>query len=139
MLTRTVRRFDKGGDAFYDQISALHKSIRGSSPDAALYWLCRMLDGRADPRYISRRLIRTATEDIGLANPRALTLALNACEVFEQLGSPEGELALAEAALYLACAPKATPPTSPINRHKPLSKRMALLRCPFIYGMHPQN
>ncbi len=106
VLTRTVRRFDKGGDAFYDQISALHKSIRGSSPDAALYWLCRMLDGGADPRYIGRRLIRTATEDIGLADPRALTLALNACEVFERLGSPEGELALAEAALYLACAPK---------------------------------
>lgn len=106
VLTRTVRRFDKGGDAFYDQISALHKSIRGSSPDAALYWLCRMLDGGVDPRYIGRRLIRTATEDIGLADPRALTLALNACEVFERLGSPEGELALAEAALYLACAPK---------------------------------
>lgn len=106
VLTRNVRRFDKEGDAFYDQISALHKSIRGSSPDAALYWLCRMLDGGADPRYIGRRLVRTATEDIGLADPRALTLALNACEVFERLGNPEGELALAETALYLACAPK---------------------------------
>ncbi len=106
VLARNVRRFDKGGDAFYDQISALHKSIRGSSPDAALYWLCRMLDGGADPRYIGRRLIRAATEDIGLADPRALTLALNACEVFERLGSPEGELALAQATLYLACAPK---------------------------------
>lgn len=106
VLARNVRRFDKGGDAFYDQISALHKSIRGSSPDAALYWLCRMLDGGADPRYIGRRLVRTATEDIGLADPRALTLALNACEVFERLGSPEGELALAQATLYLACAPK---------------------------------
>lgn len=106
VLARNVRQFDKSGDVFYDQISALHKSIRGSSPDAALYWLCRMLDGGADPRYIGRRLIRTATEDIGLADPRALTLALNACEVFERLGSPEGELALAQATLYLACAPK---------------------------------
>ena len=106
VLARNVRRFDKGGDTFYDQISALHKSIRGSSPDAALYWLCRMLDGGADPRYIGRRLIRAATEDIGLADPRALTLALEACEVFERLGSPEGELALAQATLYLACAPK---------------------------------
>ncbi|WP_350283884.1 replication-associated recombination protein A [Nitrosomonas sp.] len=106
VLARNVRQFDKSGDAFYDQISALHKSIRGSSPDAALYWLCRMLDGGADPRYIGRRLVRTATEDIGLADPRALTLALNACEVFERLGSPEGELALAQATLYLACAPK---------------------------------
>ena len=106
VLARNVRQFDKGGDVFYDQISALHKSIRGSSPDAALYWLCRMLDGGADPRYIGRRLVRTATEDIGLADPRALTLALNACEVFERLGSPEGELALAQATLYLACAPK---------------------------------
>jgi len=106
ILARNIRQFDKGGDTFYDQISALHKSIRGSSPDATLYWLCRMLDGGADPRYIGRRLIRTATEDIGLADPRALTLALNACEVFERLGSPEGELALAQAALYLACAPK---------------------------------
>ncbi len=106
VLARNVRQFDKGGDAFYDQISALHKSIRGSSPDAALYWLCRMFDGGVDPRYIGRRLVRTATEDIGLADPRALTLALNACEVFERLGSPEGELALAQATLYLACAPK---------------------------------
>lgn len=106
VLSRNARKFDKGGDAFYDQISALHKSIRGSSPDAALYWLCRMLDGGADPRYIGRRLIRTAVEDIGLADPRALPLALDACETFERLGSPEGELALAQAALYLACAPK---------------------------------
>ncbi|HRQ05358.1 MAG TPA: replication-associated recombination protein A [Nitrosomonas halophila] len=105
-LSRNARKFDKGGDAFYDQISALHKSIRGSSPDAALYWLCRMLDGGADPRYIGRRLIRTAVEDIGLADPRALPLALDACETFERLGSPEGELALAQTALYLACAPK---------------------------------
>jgi len=100
------RRFDKGGDNFYDQISALHKSVRGSNPDAALYWTCRMLDAGADPRYIARRLIRAAAEDIGLADPRALQIALNASETYERLGSPEGELALAQAALYLACAPK---------------------------------
>jgi putative ATPase len=105
-LSRNARSFDKGGDAFYDQISALHKSVRGSSPDAALYWLCRMLDGGADALYIGRRLIRMATEDIGLADPRALRLALDACETYERLGSPEGELALAQAAVYLACAPK---------------------------------
>ena len=105
-LSRNARNFDKGGDAFYDQISALHKSVRGSSPDAALYWLCRMLDGGADALYIGRRLIRMAIEDIGLADPRALRLALDACETYERLGSPEGELALAQAALYLACAPK---------------------------------
>ena len=105
-LTQSLRRFDKGGDAFYDQISALHKSVRGSSPDAALYWLCRMLDGGADPLYVGRRLVRMASEDIGLADPRALRLALDACETYERLGSPEGELALAQAALYLACAPK---------------------------------
>ncbi len=105
-LTQSLRRFDKGGDAFYDQISALHKAVRGSSPDATLYWLCRMLDGGADPLYLGRRLVRMASEDIGLADPRALRLALDACETYERLGSPEGELALAEAALYLACAPK---------------------------------
>lgn len=105
-LSRNNRGFDKGGDAFYDQISALHKSVRGSSPDAALYWLCRMLDGGADALYIGRRLVRMASEDIGLADPRALRLALDACETYERLGSPEGELALAQAVLYLACAPK---------------------------------
>ncbi|MGH8719308.1 MAG: replication-associated recombination protein A, partial [Burkholderiales bacterium] len=105
-LTQSLRRFDKGGDQFYDQISALHKSVRGSSPDAALYWLVRMLDGGADPLYIGRRLIRMATEDIGLADPRALRIALDACETYERLGTPEGELALAQAAVYLACAPK---------------------------------
>src|SRR3990167_6796297 len=102
----SLRRFDKQGEAFYDQISALHKSVRGSSPDAALYWLCRMLDGGCDPRYIARRAIRMANEDIGLADPRALELALQASEVYERLGSPEGELAIAEAIVYLACAPK---------------------------------
>ena len=105
-LTQNLRRFDKGGDAFYDQISALHKSVRGSAPDASLYWLTRMLDGGADPLYVGRRLIRMATEDIGLADPRALRMALDACETYERLGSPEGELALAEAVLYLAVAPK---------------------------------
>ncbi|MCK2088511.1 replication-associated recombination protein A [Thauera aromatica] len=105
-LSRKLRRFDKGGEAFYDQISALHKSVRGSDPDAALYWLCRMLDGGADPLYLGRRLIRMATEDIGLADPRALEIALNACATYERLGSPEGELALAEATLFMACAAK---------------------------------
>ena len=103
---RSGRRFDKGGDAFYDQISALHKSVRGSDPDAALYWLVRMLDGGADPRYMARRMIRMASEDIGLADPRALEVAINAAEVFERLGSPEGELALAECVIYLAVAAK---------------------------------
>jgi putative ATPase len=105
-LSRNLRRFDKGGDAFYDQISALHKSVRGSSPDAALYWLVRMLDGGADPLYLGRRIVRMAVEDIGLADPRALDLALAACQTYERLGSPEGELALAEAVVFLACAAK---------------------------------
>jgi len=105
-IARSLRRFDKGGEAFYDQISALHKSVRGSNPDAALYWMCRMLDGGADPLYVGRRMIRMASEDIGLADPRALSLTLAAVETYERLGTPEGELALAEAVLYLACAPK---------------------------------
>ena len=105
-VARSLRRFDKGGDAFYDQISALHKAVRGSNPDAALYWLVRMLDGGADPLYLARRLIRMATEDIGLADPRALTLTLEAAQTYERLGTPEGELALAQAVIYLACAPK---------------------------------
>ncbi|QDF96578.1 recombination factor protein RarA [Azoarcus sp. DD4] len=105
-LSRDLRRFDKGGEAFYDQISALHKSVRGSNPDAALYWLCRMLDGGADALYLGRRLVRMAVEDIGLADPRALEISLNACETYERLGSPEGELALAEATVFLACAAK---------------------------------
>jgi putative ATPase len=102
----SLRRFDKGGDVFYDQISALHKSVRGSAPDAALYWFCRMIDGGADPRYIARRVIRMASEDIGNADPRALALALDAAEAYERLGSPEGELAIAQAIVYLACAAK---------------------------------
>jgi len=105
-LAQRLRRFDKGGEQFYDQISALHKSVRGSDPDAALYWLTRMLDGGADPLYLGRRLVRMAIEDVGLADPRALRVALDACETYERLGSPEGELALAEAALYMAIAAK---------------------------------
>ena len=105
-LGEQLRRYDKGGDQFYDAISALHKSVRGSDPDAALYWLARMLDGGVDPRYVARRLLRMASEDIGLADPRALQLCLQAAEVYERLGSPEGELALAQAAVYLAVAPK---------------------------------
>jgi len=100
------RRFDKGGDTFYEQISALHKSVRGSSPDGALYWLCRMLDGGCDPLYVARRVVRMASEDIGNADPRALEIALNAWEVQQRLGSPEGELAIAQAVVYLACAAK---------------------------------
>ena len=106
VLGERMRRYDKGGEQFYDTISALHKSVRGSDPDAALYWLVRMLDGGVDPRYLGRRLIRMASEDIGLADPRALRLALDATEVFERLGSPEGELALAECVVYLAVAAK---------------------------------
>ncbi|MFZ9297968.1 MAG: replication-associated recombination protein A [Hylemonella sp.] len=106
VLGERLRRYDKGGEQFYDTISALHKSVRGSDPDAALYWLVRMLDGGVDPRYVARRMIRMATEDIGLADPRALRLSLDASEVYERLGSPEGELALAECIVYLAVAPK---------------------------------
>jgi len=105
-LAQNLRRFDKGGEAFYDQISALHKSVRGSNPDAALYWLVRMLDGGADPRYLARRIVRMAWEDIGLADPRGIDIALNGAQTYERLGSPEGELALAQAVLYLAVAAK---------------------------------
>ncbi len=100
------RRFDKGGDQFYDQISALHKAVRGTDPDGALYWLCRMLDGGCDPLYIARRVVRMAVEDVGLADPRAFALTLDAWEAYDRLGSPEGELAIANAVVYLACAPK---------------------------------
>ena len=106
LLGDTQRRFDKGGEAFYDQISALHKSVRGSNPDAGLYWFARMLDGGCDPLYIARRVVRMASEEVGNADPRALTLCLNAWDVQERLGSPEGELAVAQAIVYLACAPK---------------------------------
>jgi len=105
-LPATLRRFDKGGENFYDQISALHKSVRGSDPDAALYWMARMLDGGTDPRYVARRVVRMAVEDIGLADPRGLEIALAAAETYERLGSPEGELAIAQAIVYLSVAPK---------------------------------
>ena len=118
LLGDTRRRFDKGGEAFYDQISALHKSVRGSSPDGALYWFARMLDGGCDPLYIARRVVRMASEDIGNADPRALTLCLNAWDVQERLGSPEGELAVAQAIVYLACAPKSNAVYNAFNQAK---------------------
>ncbi len=123
LLGQQLRRFDKDGDAFYDSISALHKSVRGSDPDAALYWLVRMLDGGADPRYLARRLIRMASEDIGLADPRALRIALDAAEVYERLGSPEGELTLAQATLYLAVAPKSNAAYSAYKSARALVQR----------------
>ena len=122
-IAQTLRRFDKGGDAFYDQISALHKSVRGSAPDASLYWLVRMLDGGADPLYVGRRLVRMAAEDIGLADPRALRICLDACETFERLGTPEGELALAEAVIYLAVAPKSNAVYNAYNRARDLVRK----------------
>jgi putative ATPase len=106
VLSQALRRFDKGGEAFYDQISALHKSVRGSDPDGALYWFCRMIDGGVDARYLARRMIRMASEDVGLADPRALQMCLNAADTYERLGSPEGELTLAQAVIYLAVAAK---------------------------------
>lgn len=115
-LGDAMRRFDNKGDNFYDQISALHKSVRGSNPNAALYWLARMLDGGADPRYLARRIIRMSWEDIGLADPRAVQIANDAATTYERLGSPEGELALAQAVIYLAVAAKATPDTWPTIR-----------------------
>jgi putative ATPase len=123
VLGERMRRYDKGGDQFYDSISALHKSVRGSDPDAALYWLVRMLDGGADPRYLARRLLRMASEDIGLADPRALRLALDAAEVYERMGSPEGELALAQCAIYLAVAPKSNAVYKAFNEARALVKK----------------
>ena len=125
VLGQQLRRYDKGGEQFYDTISALHKSVRGSDPDAALYWLVRMLDGGVDPRYVARRLLRIASEDIGLADPRALRLALDAAEVYERLGSPEGELALAECVLYLAVAPKSNAAYTAYNAARALVKQSA--------------
>ena len=125
LLGQQLRRYDKGGEQFYDTISALHKSVRGSDPDAALYWLVRMLDGGADPRYLARRLVRIASEDIGLADPRALRMALDATEVYERLGSPEGELALAECVLYLAVAPKSNAAYKAYNAARALVKQDA--------------
>jgi putative ATPase len=123
VLGERMRRYDKGGEQFYDTISALHKSVRGSDPDAALYWFVRMLDGGADPRYMARRLVRMASEDIGLADPRALRLALDAAEVYERLGTPEGELALAECVVYLAIAPKSNAVYKAYNEAKALIKK----------------
>ncbi|MDP2820353.1 MAG: replication-associated recombination protein A [Polaromonas sp.] len=123
VLGQQMRRYDKGGEQFYDTISALHKSVRGSDPDAALYWLVRMLDGGAEPRYMARRLIRMASEDIGLADPRALRLALDAAEVYERLGSPEGELALAQCVVYLAMAPKSNAVYKAFNEAKAFVKK----------------
>lgn len=123
VLGERMRRYDKGGEQFYDTISALHKSVRGSDPDASLYWFMRMLDGGADPRYMARRLIRMASEDIGLADPRALRLALDAAEVYERLGTPEGELALAECVVYLAMAPKSNAVYKAFNEVKAFIKK----------------
>ena len=123
VLGERMRRYDKGGEQFYDTISALHKSVRGSDPDASLYWFVRMLDGGADPRYMARRLVRMATEDIGLADPRALRLALDAAETYERLGSPEGELALAECVVYISMAPKSNAVYTAFNEAKAFVKR----------------
>jgi len=130
VMTGTTRRFDKQGDIFYDQISALHKSVRGSAPDAALYWLVRMLDGGCDPIYIARRVVRMASEDIGNADPRALTLALNAWEIQERLGSPEGELAIAQAVIYLACAAKSNAVYNAFKVAKTLVRQTGSLEVP---------
>ncbi len=135
VLGERMRRYDKAGDVFYDTISALHKSVRGSDPDAALYWLMRMLDGGAEPKYMARRLIRMASEDIGLADPRALRLALDAAEVYERLGSPEGELALAECVIYLAVAPKSNAVYRAFNEAKALVKKEGTRPVP----MHLRN
>jgi putative ATPase len=135
VLGERMRRYDKGGEQFYDTISALHKSVRGSDPDAALYWLMRMLDGGADPRYLARRLLRMASEDIGLADPRALRIALDATEVYERLGSPEGELALAECVIYLAVAPKSNAVYQAFNEAKALIKKEGTRPVP----MHLRN
>ena len=123
VLGEKMRRYDKGGEVFYDTISALHKSVRGSDPDAALYWFMRMLDGGAEPKYMARRLIRMASEDIGLADPRALSIAVAAADVYERLGSPEGELALAECVIYLAVAPKSNAVYKAFNEAKALIKK----------------
>ena len=135
VLGERMRRYDKGGEQFYDTISALHKSVRGSDPDAALYWFVRMLDGGADPRYMARRLVRMASEDIGLADPRALRLALDAAEVYERLGTPEGELALAECVVYLAIAPKSNAVYKAYNAVRALIKKDSTRPVP----MHLRN
>ncbi|WP_298609455.1 replication-associated recombination protein A [uncultured Thiothrix sp.] len=131
----SLRRFDKGGDLFYEQISALHKSVRGTDPDAALYWFCRMLDGGCDPVYIARRMVRMAAEDIGNADPRGLQLALNAWDAYERLGSPEGELMLAQAVVYLACAPKSNATYTAFKQAMQDAKQSGSLEVP----MHLRN
>lgn len=130
VLSQNLRRFDKGGEAFYDQISALHKSIRGSDPDAALYWFSRMLDGGCDPHYLARRLVRIASEDVGNADPRALTLTLNAWEAFDRLGSPEGELALAQAVIFLSMAAKSNASYLAFNQAMDDAKNLGSLEVP---------
>jgi len=131
------RRFDKGGDQFYDQISALHKAVRGSDPDAALYWLARMLDGGCDPRYLARRITRMAAEDIGLADPRALQLTLDAWQAYERLGSPEGELPLAEAVVYLAVAAKSNSVYTAFNEARQDVERYGSLEVPLRFRNAP--
>lgn len=135
VLGERMRRYDKGGEQFYDTISALHKSVRGSDPDASLYWFVRMLDGGADPRYMARRLVRMASEDIGLADPRALRLALDAAQVYERLGTPEGELALVECVIYLAMAPKSNAVYKAYNAVRALIKKDSTRPVP----MHLRN
>jgi putative ATPase len=130
VIGSTYVRFDKGGENFYDQISALHKSVRGSDPDASLYWLCRMLEGGCDPLYIARRAVRMASEDIGNADPRALTLTLEACAVYERLGSPEGELAIAQAILFMACAAKSNAVYAAFNAAKADAASLGSLEVP---------
>ncbi len=135
VTSQSLRRFDKGGDLFYEQISALHKSVRGSNPDAALYWMCRMLDGGCDPVYIARRVVRMASEDIGNADPRGLELALNAWQTYERLGSPEGELAIAQAVVYLSCAAKSNAVYMAYKSAMQLAKQSGSLEVP----MHIRN
>ncbi len=130
VTSQTLRRFDKGGDLFYEQISALHKSVRGSNPDASLYWFCRMIDGGCDPSYIARRVVRMASEDIGNADPRGLQLALDAWQTFERLGSPEGELAIAQAIVFLACAAKSNAVYAAYNQAMSDAKNSASLDVP---------
>jgi putative ATPase len=130
VIGSTYVRFDKGGENFYDQISALHKSVRGSDPDAALYWLCRMLAGGCDPMYVARRAVRMASEDIGNADPRALTMTLEACAVYERLGSPEGELAIAQAVVFMACAAKSNAVYTAFNAAMEDAKNLGSLEVP---------
>ena len=136
-LGEQLRRYDKGGEQFYDTISALHKAVRGSDPDAALYWFVRMLDGGVDPRYAARRLVRMASEDIGLADPRALRLTLDAAETYERLGSPEGELALAQAVVYLAVAPKSNAVYAAYKAARPSFNKTAPGPCRCGCAMRP--